>query len=161
MPKHRRNNANVGDTYVSNFIHDHLSTAQNIQRKYGIPAGVVLAQSALESNWGRTVSGNAYFGIKGRSPNGKSTTFSTHETVNGVSVATTGTFRAYSSYAEAADDYAAMLKHNARFRSAFLHVDSIGFATEIARNHYATDPQYGSKLISIIQSRKLDQYDVR
>ncbi|WP_233806459.1 glycoside hydrolase family 73 protein [Paraburkholderia sp. HP33-1] len=160
MPK-RHHHANVDDAYVPNFIHNHRATAQAIQRKYGVPAGVVLAQSALESNWGRTVKGNAYFGIKGRSPNGQSTTFSTHETVNGVSVATTDTFRAYSSYADAADDYANMLKHSARFRSAFMHIDSIGFATEIARNHYATDPQYGAKLISIIHSRHLDHYDVR
>ncbi|MBB5503074.1 glycoside hydrolase family 73 protein [Paraburkholderia sp. MM5384-R2] len=161
MPKRHQHHVNVDAAYVPHFIHNHLATAQAIQRKYGVPAGVVLAQSALESNWGRTVKGNAYFGIKGRSPSGQSTTFDTHETVQGVSVATKGTFRAYSSYDDAADDYAHMLKHSARYRSAFLHIDSVGFATEIARNQYATDPQYGAKLISIIRSRHLDQYDVR
>jgi len=93
--------------------------------------------------------------------NGQSTTFGTHETINGISVATQGTFRAYSNYDDAADDYASMLKNNPRFRSAFMHIDSIRFATEIARNHYATDPQYGEKLKSIIQSHELGQYDVR
>ena len=69
--------------YVRAFIDAHLEAAQAIQRKYQVPAGVVLAQSALESNWGRSVVANAYFGMKGRAPSGASTSFTTHEVVKG------------------------------------------------------------------------------
>ncbi|HZZ05903.1 glucosaminidase domain-containing protein, partial [Paraburkholderia sp.] len=41
--------------YVQAFINSHLAAAQEIQRKYRVPAGLVIAQSALESNWGRSV----------------------------------------------------------------------------------------------------------
>lgn len=65
--------------YVTIFIRSHIAEAESISARTGIPAEVILAQSALESNWGRTVKGNAYFGIKGKSPSGNSASFSTHE----------------------------------------------------------------------------------
>lgn len=145
--------------YVRAFINAHLEVAQAIQRKYQVPAGVVLAQSALESNWGRSVVGNAYFGVKGRAPSGASTTFTTHEVVKGKAIKINDAFRAYGSYQDAADDYASMLRNNPRFRTCFLHTDSSQFAVALARNGYATDPIYSHKLNAIIRAHKLDQYD--
>ncbi|MFP3567588.1 glucosaminidase domain-containing protein [Paraburkholderia sp. SIMBA_030] len=84
------------------FIDTHLAAAQEVQRRYQVPAGVVIAQSALESNWGRSVVGNAYFGVKGRAPGGDSTTFTTHEVINGKAIKIDDAFRAYGSYEEAA-----------------------------------------------------------
>lgn len=63
--------------YVAHFVGLHIGDAKTVSARTGIPVEVVLAQSALESNWGRAVKGNAYFGIKGKSPTGNSTTFST------------------------------------------------------------------------------------
>jgi flagellar protein FlgJ len=51
--------------YVSSFVSLHRTEAKVISARTGIPTEVILAQSALESDWGRTVKGNAYFGIKG------------------------------------------------------------------------------------------------
>ncbi|MDL2357163.1 MAG: glucosaminidase domain-containing protein, partial [Pseudomonadota bacterium] len=62
--------------HVASFIGLHIAEAKDISARTGIPSEVILAQSALESNWGRTVKGNAYFGIKGKSASGKSTSFS-------------------------------------------------------------------------------------
>ncbi|MBK3843809.1 glycoside hydrolase family 73 protein [Paraburkholderia aspalathi] len=106
----------VAPAYVQQFIDTHLAAAQEIQRKYQVPAGVVIAQSALESNWGRSVVGNAYFGVKGRAPSGDSTTFTTHEVINGKAIKIDDAFRAYGSYEDAADDHAQMLRNNPRFR---------------------------------------------
>lgn len=145
--------------YVQAFIDAHLAAAQEIQRKYQVPAGIVIAQSALESNWGRTVVGNAYFGVKGHSPSGDSTTFTTHEVVNGKAITIQDAFRAYSSYDDSAEDYAQMLRNEPRFRSCFLYTSSAKFAVALARNGYATDPAYSAKLNAIIRSHKLDQYD--
>jgi peptidoglycan hydrolase FlgJ len=154
VPKHHEE-----PPYVRAFIDAHLQAAQAIQRKYQVPAGVVLAQSALESNWGRSVVGNAYFGVKGRAPSGASTSFTTHEVVNGKAIKINDAFRAYGSYEDAADDYASMLRNNPRFRTCFLNTSSSQFAVALARNGYATDPIYAHKLNAIIRAHKLDQYD--
>ncbi|WP_071658899.1 glucosaminidase domain-containing protein [Duganella sp. HH101] len=44
--------------HVARFIGLHVSDAQIIAARTGIPAEVILAQSALESNWGRSVKGS-------------------------------------------------------------------------------------------------------
>lgn len=138
--------------YVASFVGLHISEAKGISVRTGIPAEVILAQSALESNWGRTVKGNAYFGIKGKSAAGKSTTFSTHEvTLSGQRVSEIDEFRAYTSYAEAAADYASLIQR--RFPAAFVYRDDPAkFAEAVARQGYATDPRYAEKLKSIIHS---------
>jgi len=155
-PKHRE-----APPYVRAFIDTHLEAAQSIQRKYNVPAGVVLAQSALESNWGRAVVGNAFFGVKGQAASGASATFTTHEVINGKAIKINDTFRAYGSFEDAAEDYAKMLRTTPRFRSCFLYANSSQFAVALARNGYATDPGYSAKLNAIIRAHKLDQYDTR
>lgn len=155
----RRRAPHTVPAYVQEFIDTHLVTAQEVQRRYQVPAGVVIAQSALESSWGRSVVGNAYFGVKGRAPSGDSTTFTTHEVIHGQAIRIDNAFRAYGSYEEAADDYAQMLKNNPRFRSCFLYTRSSQFANAPARNGYATDPSYSVKLNAIIRAHNLDQYD--
>jgi flagellar protein FlgJ len=138
--------------YVAIFVGLHLTEATAISARTGIPAEVILAQSALESNWGRTVKGNAYFGIKGKSAAGNSTTFSTHEvTLSGQRVSEIDEFRAYTSYAEAADDYASLIQR--KYSGAFVHRNDPGkFADAVARQGYATDPNYAKKLKSIMHS---------
>jgi peptidoglycan hydrolase FlgJ len=144
---------------VKAFISAHLATAQDIQRRYGIPAGILLAQSALESGWGTHVIGNAYFGIKGKAPDGASTTFDTHEYINGTRVAQQGTFRAYTDFADAADDWAQQVRDNPRFRECYLRQRTTTCAMILARGGYGTDPFYARKLLSIIRTYRLDQYD--
>ena len=138
--------------HVAHFIGLHGSDAQIIAARTGIPAEVILAQSALESNWGRSVQSNAYFGIKGKSPTGQSTTFSTHEvTLAGKRVSEIDEFRAYTSYAEAADDYASLIRRKYPTVMAY-RGDPEKFAEAVARRGYATDPYYAQKLKSIIHS---------
>jgi len=139
--------------YVSNFVSLHRAEAKVVSARSGIPVEVILAQSALESDWGRTVKDNAYFGIKGKSPTGHSTTFTTHEvTLSGQRVSEVDAFRAYASYAEAADDYASLIQR--KYPAAFAFSKDPGkFADTVARQGYATDPGYARKLKSIIQFR--------
>jgi len=139
-------------SYVTLFVALHSSDARDIAALSGIPIEVVLAQSALESNWGRTVEGNAFFGVKGKSATGNSTTFATHEvTASGKRVSETDEFRAFASYAEAAADYASLIQR--KFPAAFAYRDDpVKFANSVAKQHYATDPHYGEKLGSIIRA---------
>ena len=96
--------------------------------------------------------GNAHFGVKGKSPSGKSTTFATHEvTLSGARVSEVDQFRAYASYAEAAEDYGSLIQR--KFSAAFAYSkEPEKFAEAVTRLGYATDPQYGRKLKSIIHS---------
>lgn len=138
--------------HVTIFVRLHITEAKIISMRTGIPVEVILAQSALESDWGRTVKGNAYFGIKGKSAAGNSTTFSTHEvTLSGQRVREVDEFRAYTSYAEAAADYASLIQR--KYPGAFAYRnDPEKFAEAVARQGYATDPHYANKLKIIIHS---------
>jgi len=139
------------------FIATHLSDAKAVSKATGVPVGVILAQSALESGWGQHVIENAYFGVKGRAPDGKSVVFATHENIGGNGVGINDGFRAYAGYRDAAEDYANMLRTNTIYSKAFMRKDAVGFASELHR--YATDPAYVRKLQSIIIKNKLSEYD--
>ena len=138
--------------HVAHFVSLHISDAKAVAARTGIPAEVILAQSALESNWGRSVKANAYFGIKGKSTSGHSTTFSTHEvTLSGQRISIADEFRAYADYAEAAGDYASLIQRKYPTALAYRN-DPERFAEVVAGHGYATDPLYAKKLKSVIRS---------
>ena len=145
---------------VAAFIKMALPTAKAVKLKWGIPIAVLIAQSAQETGWGRHVVKNAYFGIKGKAPDGSSVDFGTSEVIDGKVVHKVDTFRAYSSFADAADDYGRFLSQDDRYQLAFLFKnDPDKFVRAIAHAGYATDPHYAKSLISIIHSHHLAQYD--
>lgn len=136
--------------HVVHFILLHVTSARLVAARTGIPIEVILAQSALESNWGRAVKGNDYFGIKGRSQTLDPASSANPElTVQGKQSAATRKVRIYSGYAEAADDYASYLL--SQYRTAWAYRSNPEeFAEMVARQGYSADPQYASKLCSII-----------
>ena len=148
MPNHRK--PHTLPAHVTNFVVAHVGDARQVSAKTGVPVEVILAQSAIESSWGRTVKDNAYFGVKGRTPSGQSTSFATHEYTAHGKVLTQGTFRAYTGYADAAQDYASVISRRYAGALVYKH-DPVRFAQEVARQGYATDPDYGKKLESIIK----------
>lgn len=158
MPEHNPDKAKAAASppaYVTTFIADHIAKAQAIQRQYGIPAGIVIAQSALETNWGRRVVGNAYFGVKGHAPDGSSATFTTHEIVNGASVQV----QSYTGFDDAADDYARTVGGDPKYRVCYTQPSASKCAVALQHNGYATDKHYAAKLNAIIRAHKLDQLD--
>jgi hypothetical protein len=69
------------------FIASIAPHAQEIQRKYGVPASIAIAQAALESGWGDSAKGNNLFGIKaGKSWQGATIDMATHEYINAAVV---------------------------------------------------------------------------
>lgn len=156
-PHHR---SHTYPEYVTNFIKTMVPIAQNVKKKWGTPVAVLVAQGALESSWGQHVKGNAYFGIKGHAPTGKSVVFGTHEVLGGKTTSIDDRFRAYGSMAEAAEDYGRLLRTDKRYSACFAYVDQPErFVEELAKAGYATDPQYAAKLKSIIRSHALQRYD--
>jgi len=145
---------------VQGFLDMASDAAKAASSKWGVPASVLLAQSALESGWGGHVKNNAYFGIKGISPSGKSASFGTTEVINGKVIHIKDTFRAYADYDESADDYGRFLNENKRYKSAFDYINQPDeFITEVANAGYATDPNYASKLIKLMGSYDLYEFD--
>ncbi|MEX2975915.1 glycoside hydrolase family 73 protein [Serratia fonticola] len=146
--------------HVQKFIDQALPAAQKAQQDWGIPVSVTLAQSAQETGWGKSVKNNAYFGIKGVSPTGKSGVFNTTEVIDGKVISISDKFRAYNDFAESADDYGRFLNKNPRYAEALKHKDDpFMFSKEVAKAGYATDPKYADKIASIIKSQGLTDYD--
>ncbi|KLP39987.1 hypothetical protein ABR36_10220 [Enterobacter ludwigii] len=137
-----------------------LPSAIATHEKWKVPVSVLLAQSGLESGWGRQVKNNAYFGIKGKSASGEIASFTTHEYENGHYVSKTQSFRAYHDYGESADDYGRFLFENKRYKLAFsFATEPNRFVCEIAKAGYATDPSYENKLIKVMSGYDLYEYD--
>jgi peptidoglycan hydrolase FlgJ len=131
----------------------------------GIPARFLLGHAALESGWGkheiRAADGSQsfnLFGIKaGRNWKGPTVDVMTTEYVDGAPRKMVQKFRAYSSYAEAFQDYASLMQGNPRYAAVLKQGDSAGFAQGLQRAGYATDPQYAAKLTSILNGARMRQ----
>ena len=138
------------------YFHQYKDIAIEQMKKYHIPASITLAQGVFESAAGRSelaIKGNAHFGIKCNGWSGR-TVYHDDDRNNEC-------FRAYDSAYESYEDHSKFLRGSQRYRSLFdLKVtDYKGWARGLKAAGYATNPQYASKLIEIIQLYKLYQYD--
>jgi flagellar protein FlgJ len=146
--------------HVSEFSQKLMPHAVEASQATGIPAPFMMAQAALESGWGRHevkgVNGQAshnLFGIKaGPSWKGATVDALTTEYVDGKPHQTLARFRAYESYSESFQDYARLLKSNPRYQNVLAQgQDMAGFAQGLQQAGYATDPNYASKLMAVMQ----------
>jgi peptidoglycan hydrolase FlgJ len=137
------------------FISQVWPQATQAARELGVhPLGLV-AQAALESNWGQSMpksasgaSSNNLFGIKaGSSWSGPAVSAHTLEYSGGAPSDTSASFRAYGSTGDSFKDYVALLRTNPRFSAALGTGGGVGaFAGALQRAGYATDPNYASKV---------------
>ncbi|HYP71500.1 MAG TPA: flagellar assembly peptidoglycan hydrolase FlgJ [Variovorax sp.] len=144
---------------VDQFVARMGPSAQAASDASGVPAPLILAQAALESGWGKreiraedgTQSFNL-FGIKAdRSWKGPTVEITTTEFVDGEPQKVRAKFRAYGSYDEAFTDYARFITRNPRYADVVATDDPAQAAHGLQRAGYATDPQYGNKLVRIMQ----------
>lgn len=142
--------------------------AQQAARQLGVSPVSLVAQAALETDWGRSVprtaggsTSNNLFGIKAGSDwSGASVQSDTQEYDAGTATTAKAQFRAYGSPSECFKDYVAMLQGNPRFASALGTGDNTqAFAVALQRGGYATDPAYAGKLGAVAStlSRALTQ----
>lgn len=133
--------------------------AEAAAAELGVPPQVLLAQSALETGWGRHVmrhadgsSSHNLFGIKADSRwDGPRVHVQTLEYVNGVPERQRAAFRAYSSPAESFADYVDFLQRNPRYRHALQQAPDPGaFLRGLQEAGYATDPSYADKILDIL-----------
>lgn len=150
--------------HVEAYIQAHLEAARRVHDRYPrIPVSLMLAQSGLETLWGKKVRGNAYFGVKATANNAGDkgrVRFGTTEYVQGKKTAMRDDFRGYGSWETAALDYARFLSDSPKYKvylDAWPDVDQAckGFVA----NTYATDPLYAQKLAATLRSHGLLQLD--
>ena len=157
------------------FVKRYMPFALNSGAKSGISAVFILAQAAIESGWGRVAPGNNFFGVKDTDGvNGNeqlvvTTEYSRRadlkfpEVISVTPVMVNGEhyfkyrvkdyFRRYDSPEDCFDDHALFFYRNARYRNALgVAKDPIQFALQVAKAGYATDPNYGDKLIKVIKT---------
>ena len=103
---------------------------------------------------------NAVFGIKATSNwNGKVYNAKTYEVYDGKIYNITGCFRAYNSIQESVSDYFDLICRTQRYRKALTTITPKECIQAIKDGGYATDPEYVSKIMSIINSWNLTRFD--
>jgi flagellar protein FlgJ len=132
--------------------------AERAGRALGVDPGMLVAQAALETGWGRSVLQHAdgrsafnLFGIKANPAwTGDVVTVPTLEYEGGVAVRRNAAFRAYPSFAESFDDYVDLLRGNPRYARALAQADDPrAYMQALQAAGYATDPRYAEKVIRI------------
>jgi len=144
------------------FINEIAPWAMAAQRRYGVPASVTIAQAIDESGWGQSVLATAdhnLFGIKGTGPAGTVVVPAT-EYQNGQLVDQASSFRVYHNIAESVDDHGKLLATSQYYRQAMADRHNPNAFAAALTGIYATDPQYGSKLVDLMQRYDLYRYDM-
>ncbi len=155
------------------FIKKHLPYALETERKTGISALFILAQSALETGWGQHAPGNMMFGVKATvsTPPEKRQLVQTTEILSTdkakfpviikiekrpdgkYKYTVKDWFRKYDSPEESFTDHANFFFRNKRYAKALeVKADPYKFAEEVAKAGYATEPTYAERLKGVIRT---------
>jgi peptidoglycan hydrolase FlgJ len=146
------------DVTKNNFIQDLWPQAQDAGQVLGVDPRHLIAQAALETNWGQSLpqdpagrSSNNLFGVKASADwSGAAITSGTQEFQNGAATNTTAQFKAYATPTQSFQDYVALLRNNPRYSSALnTGSDVHAFAAGLQRGGYATDPDYATKIAAV------------
>jgi flagellum-specific peptidoglycan hydrolase FlgJ len=148
------------------FIKQVAPEAQAMQNTYHVCASVTIAQAILESQWGTSQLASQYhnlFGIKGTEPS-NSRVLTTKEYINGRWIVTKGRFRVYDSWSDSIKDHTKLMLNGTdgnkdNYQAVVQAKNYREAAQALQKSGYATDPNYAKKLISVIQTYKLYNYD--
>jgi flagellar protein FlgJ len=137
--------ANWAPKSAAEFVKEVAPYAMKAAEKLGVSLRAVLAQAALETQWGKHMPvhadgsrSNNLFGIKaGSNWNGEKVSVPTLEYKDGVAVR----------------QHARLIGDNPRYAEALGKGDDVlGFARGLVSGSYATDPSYASKIAAIADS---------
>ena len=138
------------------YVDQYKDLAIEQMLKYNIPASITLSQGLLESGAGRswlTKSSNNHFGIKCHGWTGRRVFHDDDERGE--------CFRAYDNPRQSFEDHSRFLATQSRYARLFNYsrTDYKSWARGLKQCGYATNPQYASKLIQIIELYNLNLYD--
>lgn len=149
-----------GYTYINEF--KELAIAE--MHRSGIPASITLAQGMHESNYGSSslaTLANNHFGIKCKSYWKGQTYYHKDDDYDKKGRLLESCFRAYNDAIESYIDHSNFLKYSSNYSNLFSmnHTNYAGWAYGLKQSGYATDPKYAEKLIRIIETYQLNQFD--
>ena len=148
-----------------NFIEVGGAIASADMKNSGVAASLTTAQAILESAWGKselTKTGNALFGIKATKDwKGKTLTRKTTEYEDGKKVQVEAEFRAYDTWEDSVKDHSTFLKKYKRYAKVIGETDYKEACNAVAAAGYASDPEYAKKLIELIETYELYNYDTK
>ena len=140
------------------YIERYNSIAVNEMNRYNIPASITLAQGILESGNGESrlaTQANNHFGIK------------CHDNWNGETIVEDDDekgecFRKYKTVAESYRDHSRFLAERKRYLFLFEYeiTNYKKWARGLKKAGYATNPNYSSLLIDLIDRYNLDRFDI-
>lgn len=162
------------------FIRKYIADATELEKRLRIPAIFTLAQSALETGWGKHAPGNMMFGVKAGSnwtgkkqllltteflPISKKAEYQKYFSSNGRKIESIQPhnstherwrvrdwFRAYDTPLHSFEDWAKRVLLLPRYKAAFNHTNEPErFAAEVVKGGYATDPNYLSKILTVMR----------
>ncbi|RLA21187.1 MAG: flagellar assembly peptidoglycan hydrolase FlgJ [Gammaproteobacteria bacterium] len=151
-------------TDKESFIRQLTPHAEAVGKKLGVAPGLLVAQAALETGWGKSIiqnrdgsSSHNLFGIKADSRwEGEHTEASTLEYREGVAIRERAHFRSYESFTESFEDYVNFLAEQPRYAKALSNSGNPEqFAFSLQQAGYATDPKYAEKIVAIYNRENL------
>ncbi len=149
------------------FISQIYADAKSNQYDFKIFTSITIAQAILESNWGTSklyTEGKNIFGIKAFGDwTGETIKMSTteHDTDSGKDIIIDDYFRKYDDYDGSIIDHSLFLNSNSRYTdSGVFNAQSYKEqAKAIKSGGYATDPNYDTNLIQLIEENELFLFD--
>jgi peptidoglycan hydrolase FlgJ len=135
--------------------------AQKAAKLLGTQPEVLIAQSALETGWGKKMirrndgeMSNNLFNIKAdRQWKGAKTQVSTLEFEHGIAVKQKADFRIYDDIAQSFNDFVSFITDGERYQKAVkVAAEPEKFIRALQDAGYATDPQYANKVIQVMKS---------
>lgn len=148
-------------TSPSSFIETLLPYAKKAAKALGVSPEVLVAQSALETGWGKKIlqtpgqeSSFNLFNIKSHGGwKGESVNKNSLEVEDGVGVQRRSNFRVYQGLQESFKDYTDFISNNKRYEQALQQGDNAErYIEELQQAGYATDPKYAEKIKQIMNS---------
>lgn len=142
------------------FIEKTFPYAVQAARKIGVDPKVLVAQSALETGWGRQVladhngqSSHNLFNIKtGSGWDGEKVRVESLEFRANRPMLEASEFRSYANMAESFSDYSDFILRSQRYSKAVENAaDPEVFIQQLHEAGYATDPEYTNKVIAVMQ----------
>ncbi|MBY6106735.1 flagellar assembly peptidoglycan hydrolase FlgJ [Ferrimonas balearica] len=138
------------------FVRSLLPHAQEAADALGVEPMMLIAQSALETGWGRKVLGSGegqsshnLFNIKADNRwQGEKTSVNALEFESELPVMRRSSFRVYDDLKASFDDYVEFVRQP-RYRDALEASDSEGYIRALHQAGYATDPQYADKIMQL------------
>lgn len=154
------------NTNIDEFVKSLWPKAQQAASALGLDPKVLMAQAALETGWGKFVAkdsegntSNNLFNIKsGSNKELDSIAVNTTEYIANTPIKTTASFRKYSSIEDSINDYVSLISNNSRYQTALANAANPElYVNELGKAGYATDPKYGTKILSIYHGDELNQ----